>query len=180
MRVHTTLLQKYTNKSDCVTLMSPKTSVCQGPTDTSHCTCFIAAFNYFLQKTCFACWFLIVTFYWGVVNNFPQTSYRLYFNFLTYFKQHKNGGASMLCYQVPTKMQFLFMDCLTHDRWSSSRRLTPWHHNLTDMSLSAYKPLLLQNMKSLVRLAVISPLHCGSMHKKAGRNSVYCWKHDFF
>lgn len=48
------------------------------------------------------------------------------------------------------------------------------------VSLGMTNHCLLLNMNSLVRLAVISPLHCGSMHKKAGRNCDYCWKHDFF
>jgi hypothetical protein len=184
MWVYTTLPQEHTNKIDCLTPMLPKTSVCQYPIGTSHFrvfhTCFIAEFNYFLQTWCFAFWFLIVTFYWGVISNFTQTSYRLYLNFLTYFKQQKKMVGQYALSPSPNQ-NAIFIHWLSDSqqtvKFKATDAMTSQPHRHVFLGMTNH--CLLLSMNSLVRLPVISSLHCGSMHKKAGQNSDYCWKHFF-
>ena len=63
-------------------------------------------------------------------------------------------------------------------KFKASDAMTSQRHR--HVSLGMTNHCLLLNMNSLVRLAVISPLHCGSMHKKAGRNTRLLLETFFF
>jgi len=91
--------------------------------------------------------------------------------FLLISSNIKNGGP--VCSVAKSQPKCIFIHGLSDSRqmvkFKATDAMTSQPHR--HVSLGMTNHCLLLSTNSLVRLAVISPLHCGSVHKKAGRNS---------